>query len=239
MQFYWKCEECDETNPYPNVKVCETCGSPMTPAAEQRVLREQKEEEKRLVQLKKEQELRRIQLEREKQELERKRQEAIKLAKKVQKIERRLKRREVLEKKLSKMLRFVSKFLSIFMRASAGLAVVVAVVVYVNNSDNLNMEKSFGIISENVQTEYLAHTIVVSDDDAQNSMNVEEDSDATQKRVPREVNKVETQLSSLFEGVSSNIEDRYDYLYDTYDPAKNISALVEDIVEYVSGGADR
>lgn len=53
MQFYWKCEECDETNAYPDVKECETCGAPMTAAAEKRVLLEQKEEERRQAQIKK------------------------------------------------------------------------------------------------------------------------------------------------------------------------------------------
>lgn len=237
MQFYWKCEECDETNLYPDVKVCETCGSPMTPAAEQRVLREQKEEEKRLVRLKKEQELKRIQLEREKQELERKRLEAIKTAKKVEKIERRLKKRDYLEKKLSKIMRVVSKVLCISVRVSAGLAVVATVAVFINNSGNVNIMNSVDSISDNVQTEYLAHTIVETADDE--SVDRDEVNTVGEKRVLRVKNKVGSQLSSIYKGVSSNVEDCYDCLYHSYDPGANISALVEDIVEYMSGGVDR
>ena len=44
---YWKCEECDEINPYPDARICETCGMPITPAAEQRALMEQKIQTKR------------------------------------------------------------------------------------------------------------------------------------------------------------------------------------------------
>ncbi len=35
MQAYWKCEECDEVNKYPQVKECETCGNYITPQAEE------------------------------------------------------------------------------------------------------------------------------------------------------------------------------------------------------------
>lgn len=94
MQFYWKCEECDETNAYPTVKFCETCGSPMTPAAEQLVLREQKEDAKRQAQIKKEKERKRLEEQRAKQEAERKRQEALRAA---ERAEKERKKREQLE----------------------------------------------------------------------------------------------------------------------------------------------
>jgi len=66
-----------------------------------------------------------------------------------------------------------------------------------------------------------------------------EDHDMSEKRVSRVFNKVGVQLSSLFEGVTSNIENQFSYLKDTFTPAENISALVEDIVEYISGGVHK
>lgn len=48
MQVYWKCDECDECNPYPGRGVCESCGARMTPAAERAALLRQEEEKRRL-----------------------------------------------------------------------------------------------------------------------------------------------------------------------------------------------
>ena len=67
----------------------------------------------------------------------------------------------------------------------------------------------------------------------------DEELDVSEKRVSRVFNKVGIQFSSLFEGVSSNIENQFGYLKDTFKPGENISALVEDIVEYISGGVDK
>lgn len=251
MQFYWKCEECDETNAYPSVKVCETCGSPMTPAAEQRVLREQKEEEKRQAQIKKEQERKRREAQRAKEEAERKRQEALKAAqqaeeerKRREQLERKLKQKEERERKFATVLRKCSSFSSGFMRTFAVLAVIVAVVLFIKNADDVNIGNSFNRISNNIHTEYIAHTIVEPNDELQIDVNAEdvpldEDLDVNEKRVSRVLNKVGIQFSSLFGGVSSNVENQLDYLKDTYKPAENISDLVEDIVEYISGGVDK
>lgn len=251
MQFYWKCEECDETNAYPSVKVCETCGSPMTPAAEQRVLREQKEEEKRQAQIKKEQERKRREAQRAKEEAERKRQEALKAAqqaeeerKRREQLERKLKQKEERERKFATVLRKCSSFSSGFMRTFAVLTVIVAVVLFIKNADDVNIGNSFNRISNNIRTEYIAHTIVEPNYELQvdviaEDVPLDEDLDVNEKRVSRVLNKVGIQLSSLFGGVSSNIENQLDYLKDTYKPAENISALVEDIVEYISGGVDK
>lgn len=251
MQFYWKCEECDETNAYPSVKICETCGSPMTPAAEQRVLREQKEEEKRQAQIKKEQERKRREALRAQQEAERKRQEALKAAqqaeeerKRREQLERALKQKEEREKKFASVLRKCTSFSSGFMRTFAVIAVVVTVVLLIKNADNVNLGKSFDRISSNIHTEYLAHTIVEPNNSTHDNVDVEADSsdeefDVSEKRVSRVFNKVGIQFSSLFEGVSSNIENQFGYLKDTFKPGENISALVEDIVEYISGGVDK
>lgn len=48
MQIYWKCEECDECNPYPGRGVCESCGARMTAAAERAALLQREEEKRRL-----------------------------------------------------------------------------------------------------------------------------------------------------------------------------------------------
>lgn len=48
MQVYWKCEECDECNPYPGRGVCESCGARMTAAAERAALLQREEEKRRL-----------------------------------------------------------------------------------------------------------------------------------------------------------------------------------------------
>lgn len=237
MQFYWKCKECDETNAYPSVKVCETCGSPMTPAAEQRVLCEQKEEEKRQAQIKKEQE-------RKRQEALRAAQQAEKERKRREELERKLKQKEEREKKFATVLQKCSNFSSGFIRMFAVLAVIVTVVLLIRNADHVSLENSFNRISSNIHTEYLAHTIAepnsdVKVDDSIKSESLNEDLDMSEKRISRVFNKVGLQLSSLFEGVTSNIENQFGYLRDTFTPAENISALVEDIVEYISGDVDK
>lgn len=62
---YWKCEECDEINPYPGAKVCETCGMPITDDAIHKILQEQEEHER----IKREQEeKRKVKQEQEKRE---------------------------------------------------------------------------------------------------------------------------------------------------------------------------
>lgn len=38
MQYYWKCTECDESNRFPEMNFCESCGAPITNAEQQRVL---------------------------------------------------------------------------------------------------------------------------------------------------------------------------------------------------------
>lgn len=252
MQFYWKCEECDETNAYPSVKICETCGSPMTLAAEQRVLREQKEEEKRQAQIKKEQERKRREEQRAKQEAERKRQEALKAAqqaelerKRIAQLEQALKKREARETKFASILRKCTRFSSGFMRTVAVFAVVITVVLFIQNAENMNLNNSLHGISDNIHAEYLAHTIVKSADVSQGDVEIGEQTDQNgtstenEERVSRVLNKVEIHISSAFTSVSKNIEDQITYLKNTYKPADNIAALVEDIVEFLSGGVDK
>lgn len=251
MQFYWKCEECDETNAYPSVKVCETCGSPMSPAAEQHVFREQKEEEKRQAQIKKEQERKRREAQRAEQEAERKRQKALMAAQQAEEERKRRKKLEIAllqkekrKKKFASVLRKCSSFSSGLMRTFAVSAIIVSVVLFVKNSDNINLRNSFDRISNNIHTEYIAHTIFEPNTEMQGNVNIEADSsndelNIIEKRASRVLNKVVIQFSSLFEGVSSNIENQFSYLKDTFKPAENISTLVEDIVEYISGGVDK
>lgn len=249
MQFYWKCEECDEINEYPNVKICETCGSPMTPAAEQRVLHEIKEEEKRQVQIKKKEERRRREAERAKQEAERKRQEALKIAqqaeeerKRIKQREKKLKQKEAKEKKLAFVLRKCANFSSGFMRTLAVLAVGLTVLIFIQNADDINFDNAFKRVSDNFHTEYLAHTVIKSNNTVQETENDDgsepsnEDLDVDKERNSRVQSKVGLQFSLIFEGVSSNIEKQFYYLKETFNPIANISALIEDIVEYISGG---
>lgn len=249
MQFYWKCEECDETNPYPNVKVCETCGSPMTPVAEQRVLREQKEEERRQAKIRKEQERKRREEQRARQEAERKRQEALRAAqqaeqerKRREQLEQTLKRREAKEARFASILRKCTRLSSGFMKTFAVLAVVVTVVLFIQNDDSVKLDNSLQGISDNIHSEYLAHTVVKTDNLFQENADETGDSDQvvkldeSEEKVPHVLSKVAAQVSSTFSSVSSNIEEQLDYLKNTYKPAENISVLVADIVEFLSGG---
>ena len=250
MQFYWKCDECDETNPYPSVKVCETCGTPMSFAAEQRVLREKKEEEKRQTHIKKEQERKRREEQRVKQEAERKKQEALRAAqqaehdrKKREKLEQALNKRPERETKLGSTVRKCAIFSSRFMRTFAVLAVVFTVFLFIKNADNVNLDNSFNEVSDNIYNEYLAHTVVVNDSlqiDTEENVDVTElKTDKSDKRESRILNKLDAQLSIAFSGVSSNIEHQVSYLKNAYNPVDNIFNLFEDIVEFLSGGVKK
>lgn len=250
MQLYWKCDECDETNPYPNAKVCETCGTPMSVAAEQRVLREQKEEEKRHAQIKKEQKRKRREEQQAKQEAERKNQKALRAAqqaeqkrKKREKHEQALKKREERETKLGYAVRKSTIFSSRLMRSFAVLAVVFTVFLFIKNADNVNLDNSFNAVSDNIHREYLAHTVVINDGlqiDAEENVDVMElKTDKSNERVSRILNKLDAQLSIAFSGVSSNIGHQVSYLKNTYDPVDNISNLFENIVEFLSGGVKK
>lgn len=248
MQFYWKCEECDETNAYPTVKFCETCGSPMTPAAEQLVLREQKEEAKRQAQIKKEKEQKRIEEQRAKQKAERKRQEALRAAeraeqerKKREQLEQALKRKEARETKFASILRKCTRFSSGFMRTFAVIVVIATIVLFIQNAERVNIGRAFQGVSDNIHSEYIAHTIVKEESSLQEKP---EDSDIPQQstdsndeeRTSRVLNKITTQVPLAFNQVFSNIGNQVDYLKSTYKPAQNISEIVEDIVEFFSGG---
>lgn len=250
MQLYWKCEECDETNAYPSVKICETCGTPMSAAAEQRVLREQKEEERRQAQIKKEQERRRREEERARQEAERKKQEALKAArqaemerKRLAELEQKLKKKAAREAKFGSIYRKCSRFSSGMLRIFAVVAIILSVVLFVKNADRVKLEPAFERISNNIHSEYLAHTIVKENDSVQISP---EDSDTNdgiedfnEERSSRVLSKVGDRLSVTFEGVLSNIDNQFQYMKGTYTPGRNIVDLFEDIVEFLSEGVEK
>lgn len=74
MLVYWKCDECNECNPYPGRGVCESCGARMTPAGERAALLRQEEEKRRLEEEKRqrlEAERRRLEEEKRKADAER------------------------------------------------------------------------------------------------------------------------------------------------------------------------
>lgn len=252
MQLYWKCEECDETNLYPNVTVCETCGSPMTLAAEQRVLQEQKDEEKRQVQCRKEKERQRKKnLKAEKKE-ERQRKKVLKAIqqrenerKRVTQFEHILERREKSEKKFSNILRKCIHVLSKGLIYFAILSVIITVVLLFHNSANVNIYNSLQGVLKNIQVEYFAHTIV-DEGRTEQEDNVRKNNNAqvsfmgqSERRVSRVVNKIENQLPIPFMGVFLNIEEQIEYLKITYKPANNLVVLFEDIVEFLSGGVEK
>lgn len=250
MQYYWKCEECDETNAYPDVKVCETCGTPMTPAAEQRVLREQREEAKRQAQLKKELERKRLEEQRARQEAERKRQERIKAAKQAEKerkkreqLEIALKKREEREQKAAIALRKSWRLSSKLIRVAAALAVVATVVLFIINADNIDFTKSANTVSDNIHTEYLAHTIVKPSDmlgkeEKEDTKSEKSNAEIEEKCVSRGWDKANTQFSAAFDSMSNNIKKQANYLGKTFKPGDNIEKLFEDISERISGGGD-
>lgn len=43
---YWKCKECDESNPYPFVRFCETCGAEIPASSDQKLSSEMRRREK-------------------------------------------------------------------------------------------------------------------------------------------------------------------------------------------------
>lgn len=239
MQFYWKCEECDETNPYPSVKICETCGTPMSAAAEQRVLQEQREEERR-----------RREEERARKEAERKRQEALEAAwraemerKRLAELEQKLRKKAAREAKFGSVYRKFSSFSSVLIRAFAVIAVILGIVLFIQNADRVSFEPAFERISSNIHSEYLAHTIVKSSDSVYINP---EDSDANDRqeyfeedRSSRVLDKIGERLSVTFDGVLSNIDDQFQYMKDTYTPAGNIVALYEYFVEFLSEGVKK
>lgn len=250
MQYYWKCEECDETNAYPDVKVCETCGAPMTPAAEQRVLREQREKAKRQAQLKKELERQRLEEQRARQEAERKRQERLKAAKQAEKerkkreqLEIALKKREEREQKAATALRKSLRFSGKLIRVAAALAVVATIVFFITNADNVDFSKSANTVSSNIHTEYLAHIVVKPSDML--GKNEEEDieseksnTELNEKHVSRAWDKAATQFSVTFDRMSNNTKKQANYLIKTFRPGDNIEKLFENISERISGGGD-
>lgn len=236
MQLYWKCEECDETNAYPSVKVCETCGAPMSAAAEQRVLREQKEEERRQAQLKKEQERRRKEELRAKQEADRRRREAAMVARKAEEerqrlaeLEQKLKKKAAREAKFGSFFRKASRFCTGVVRALAVIVIVLGL-VFIRKTDRVNFDYSLSHVSNNIQTEYMAHTIMKANND--NQLDYEE-------RFTRVLAKIGDQLSVTFDGVLSNVEEQFQYIQHTYTPWDNLVVLFEDIVEFLSEGVKK
>lgn len=176
MQFYWKCEECDEVNPYPSVKVCGTCGALMTPVAEQRVLQEQKEEAKRQAQIKKDEARKHKEELRAKQEAEKKRQETLRATQQAEKerkrlaqLEQILKRREARETKFAAVLRKCTRISSVWLRSLAVLAVIVTVILFAHNEERVKFDNVLQGASENIHYEYLAHTVIELVDASQES----------------------------------------------------------------------
>ena len=250
MQFYWKCEECDETNAYPSVKICETCGTPMSAAAEQRVLREQKEEERRQAKIKKEQERRRREEELARQEAERKKQEALKAARQAEmerkrraKLELKLKKKAAREAKFGSIYRKCSRFSVGMLRAFAVVAIILCFVLFMKNSDRVSFESTFERISNNIHSEYLAHTIVKENDSVKISPENSGINDASEnfkeERSSRVFCKIGERLPVAVEGALSNIDDQFQYMKGTYTLGRNIVDLFEDIVEFLSEGVEK
>lgn len=217
MQFFWKCEECDETNLYPDVKVCGTCGTPMSPDAEARVLKEIKEEEKRQEQIRLEEERRQREAERRRKEEEKRRRE-----------EARRQQVEAREAKISGVYRRLTRILGICIMALAGLALVFTVVLFVRNADRVQFDGVGRNFKENVLTEYFAHTTP--------SAVPWEDPPYT-GRTSRVIEHVRSEIPPAFKNVLSNVKEGVSSLKEAYTPMENISDLIDWIMEILSGGS--
>lgn len=241
MQFFWKCEECDETNLYPDVKVCGTCGTPMSQAAEQRVLQEQKEEAARQEQIRKEEERRRKEEERRRKEEERRRLAALKAAEEAEKerqrlakLELALQRRSAREARISGIYRRLTRALSLCMVLLAALAMVFTVVLFVRDADQVRFEGVYRNTWETFRTEYFAHTTPSSDPWEEADPWDEPESG----RSSRVLENVRAGIPPAFDTVFSNAREQFLYLRETYTPIENISALIDRIMEFLSGGSE-
>jgi len=227
MRFYWKCEDCDSENLYPDVTVCETCEKPMSAAEEKRVLQQMQEYEQQQEALRLEAERKRREEELARQEAERKRLAELEAARRA---EEERKRKAEIERKLRLKLEPETKFCSIYsktarilcaaMRIAAILAIVAGVVLAIANSDRLELfADNLYRLSANMREAYQAHTVLT-------------DSGESGSRLLHNLGDI---LPAV-KGVFSNVGRQAAYLWDSYTPVENITRLIADISEFLSGG---
>ena len=260
MQFYWKCEECDETNPYPNVKICETCGAPMSAVAEQAVLREQREEALRLERLQQELQRKRREEERARLEAERKKREA-RIAAQRAEAERlrlaarkeRLRKQEEAAKKFGSFYLKSAKFLVGLLRSTAVLVIIVSVLLGIKYTERITFKPAFERIFNNIRSEYLIHTVAQPIDQAPDPLREEaapdgaasslpegedpapdEGAAAKVKRKARGLHKLDEQLCIVAEGIIEKVSNRFRELKDTYTPVSNTVDLIKYFYRKVS-----
>ena len=262
MRHYWICDDCASENLYPDIKICETCGMEMTQAAEQRVLKDIKEEERRQEQLKKEQERRRKEELRKKREAEMKRrqeqlaaQQAEREKRRIAELERILRKKKEREQKIGNFIRKTTNFSRLAIKTSLIAMIIISAVILFKNFEKINFEEAFSNISQNVQTEYYAHTVVnnsveehpegtetssAQSESAQGASG--ETVDGTESEIPNEtrtlrsVKKVSDSFGPITSNVSSKIKNQSAYITSTFHPIDNTAKLISDIVEYISGG---
>jgi len=234
----------------------------MTQAAEQRVLKDIKEEERRQEQLKKEQERRRKEELRRKREAEMKRrqeqlaaQQAEREKRRIEELERILRKKKEREQKFGNFIRKTANFSRIAIKTSLIAMIIISVVILFKNSDKINFEEAFLNISQNVQNEYYSHTVVenpveeqlegaesssTQSESAQSASTetVDETESGTPKetRMLRSIKKVSDSFGPVTSNVSSKIKNQSSYITSTFHPIDNTAKLISDIVEYISGG---
>lgn len=226
MRFYWKCEDCDSENLYPDVTVCETCEKPMSAAEEKRVLQQIKEYEQRQEALRLEAERKRREEELARLEAERKRQAELEAARRAEEerrrkaeLERQLRLKLERETKFSAIYTKVANFFCGAMRVAAILAIVAGIVLAIVNADRLDhFEAALMDMSANLHSEIQAHTLL--------------DTGESGSRVLHNLYR----LPRAFAGVFSNLGQQVSYLWESYTPADNVAHLIEDVSEFLSGG---
>ncbi len=211
MQMYWKCEECDETNPYPQKRICVSCGSPMSEQAKQKAIQNKKDEEALAEQKYKMEQLRK------KREGEISKQDAkndgaragssSKYTKSIEERERIRKKKEKNEIKFSKIYIMTAQVASIVMRSLIFVAVILAVVVCAFNWDNTDFIKVQDEFKEKVVNSYIALTY-----------QTEEGEDLL---APRFIDNLSRELETML---------------DHYNPIDNVFGLAEETAKFISGG---
>lgn len=165
MQIYWKCEECDEVNAYPQVTVCETCLAPITDRARRKAVAEGKAEELRIKTLAEEEERKR----KEKYLAEIEAEKAKQIA------------------GIKKCLNFIRKCLSIAMISAVALATVIIAFVMTENIKAVDFDNELSNISTNIVTEYNAHTYNFAEKELNFDIDSLESAFAPAKRIFRNV----------------------------------------------------
>lgn len=262
MRHYWICEDCASENLYPDIRICETCGMEMTQAAEQRVLKDIKEEERRREQLKKEQERCRKEELRKKREAEIKRhqeqlaaQQAEREKRKIAELERILRKKKEREQKFGNFIRKTTNYSRFAIKTSLIVVIIISTVILFKNFKKINFEEAFLNISQNAQTEYYAHTVVdnsineqpeVTETSSAQSENTQgasteavygtETEMSKETRILRSIKKFSDSFGPITSDVSSKIKNQSAYITSTFHPIDNTAKLISDIVEYISGG---